>query len=203
MNLYVFYKRQMRIRQHFWKYSKIEIFGALNSLQIDGEKEPSSNEWIVKSKTSQNYLSILNLTAVQEVYKSLQKNHVPLLTNCTHSVWDKQWHARNSRLQRNWRATPSLFLEWTKHRCQFMVRKRDVWFICTEISMTSKSIYFSANLVRQWGRKSEKLRQTKLNISGGGWSTWYRPGLFSIQRFGTSTFLGIEPLSFRVWPSRL
>ena len=25
-------------------------------------------------------------------------------------------------------------------------------------------------------------------ISGDGWSTWCRPGLFSIQRFGTSTF---------------
>ena len=40
------------------------------------------------------------------------------------------------------------------------------------------------------------------NISGGGWLTWCWPGLFFIQRFGNSTFLGIDPLSFRVWPSR-
>ena len=40
-------------------------------------------------------------------------------------------------------------------------------------------------------------------MSGGGWSTWCRPGLFSIQRFGASTFLRIKLLSFRVWPSCL
>ena len=57
---------RLGIRQHFCKYLKRDICGALDSLQIDGEKEPSSNEWIVKSKTSQKYFPILNLTAVQE-----------------------------------------------------------------------------------------------------------------------------------------
>ena len=29
---------RLGIRQHFWKYPKKDIFGALDSLQIDGEK---------------------------------------------------------------------------------------------------------------------------------------------------------------------
>ena len=65
---------RLGIRQHFCKYLKIDIFGALDPLQIDGEKEPSSNEWIVKSKTSQKYFPILNLTAVQEGQFTKSKN---------------------------------------------------------------------------------------------------------------------------------
>ena len=64
---------RLGIRQHFCKYLKIDIFGALDSLQIDGEKV-SSNEWIVKSKTSQKYFPILNLTAVQEGQFTKGKN---------------------------------------------------------------------------------------------------------------------------------
>ena len=64
---------RLEVRQHSCKYLKIDIFGALDSLQIDGEKV-SSNEWIVKSKTSQKYFPILNLTAVQEGQFTKGKN---------------------------------------------------------------------------------------------------------------------------------